>query len=123
MMRGLSSSEAEKQLKTFGYNQLPASKPKNNWKLILDVMQEPMFLLLIGCSVLYIILGDYREGIILFSSISLIIFITFYQHRKTEKALESLRKLSSPKALVMRDGVAVDVPSREVVPGDITGIA
>jgi Ca2+-transporting ATPase len=119
MMHGLSSSEAEKQLKTFGYNQLPASKPKNNWKLILDVMQEPMFLLLIGCSVLYIILGDYREGIILFSSISLIIFITFYQHRKTEKALESLRKLSSPKASVMRDGVAVDVPSREVVPGDI----
>lgn len=76
-------------------------------------------MLLIACASLYMILGDYREGSILLSSILLIVYITFYQSRKTERALESLRKLSSPRALVIRDGQEVRIPGREVVPGDI----
>jgi len=78
-----------------------------------------MFLLLLGCGSLYILLGDYREGLSLMSAIVLIIGITFYQYRKTERALESLRNLSSPRALVIRDGREVRIAGREVVPGDI----
>jgi Ca2+-transporting ATPase len=78
-----------------------------------------MFLLLISCGVLYMLLGDYREGSIMLSTIFVIIFITFYQHRKTERALEALKKLASPRVLVMRDGAEVRIPGREVVPGDI----
>jgi len=64
-------------------------------------------------------LGDYREGIILMSSILLIIAITFYQYQKTESALDALKQLSSPRALVIRNGVETRISGREVVPDDI----
>src|SRR3989344_8844297 len=119
MVKGLSTLEATEQLKSQGYNELPSSKPKNIWKIALEVIKEPMFLLLISCGVLYMILGDYREGSILLSTIFIIIFITFYQYQKTEKALDSLKKLSSPRALVIRDGKEIRISGREVVPDDI----
>ncbi|MGE5106457.1 MAG: cation-translocating P-type ATPase [Sphingobacteriales bacterium] len=119
MTKGLSAAAAIESLKIHGYNELPSAKPKNIWLIALEVMTEPMFLLLISCGILYIILGDYREGSILLSSIFIIIFITFYQYQKTEKALDALRKLSSPRALVIRDGIETRISGREVVPGDI----
>lgn len=119
MKEGLSSREAIEKLKTHGYNELPSAGPKNIWHIALEVMKEPMFLLLIGCSLLYMMLGDYREGIIMLSTISIIIFITFYQYQKTEKALDALRKLSSPHALVIRDGKEMKIAARELVPDDI----
>ncbi|MFZ1516823.1 MAG: cation-transporting P-type ATPase, partial [Saprospiraceae bacterium] len=88
---GLNTSAARENLIRHGYNELPSAKPKSLWLIALEVMKEPMFALLIGCGILYMILGDYREGIILLSSILIIIFITFYQYQKTEKALEALK--------------------------------
>ena len=119
MENGLSSAEAKERLKQYGFNELPSSKPKNIFRIALEVIKEPMFLLLISCGILYIVLGDYKEGSILLSTIFIIIFITFYQYQKTEKALEALRKLSSPRALVIRDGIEIRVPGREIVPSDI----
>ncbi len=119
MKKGLSQAKAKELLIENGFNELPSSKPKSVWKIAFEVMKEPMFLLLISCAVLYMILGDYREGIILLSSIFIIIFITFYQYQKTEKALDALKNLASPRALVIRDGVEVRIPGREVVPGDL----
>ena len=119
MTKGLTTAEATERLKVHGYNELPSAKPKNIWRIALEVMKEPMFLLLISCGMLYMILGDYREGIILLSSILIIIFITFYQYQKTEKALDALRKLSSPRALVIRDEKEIRIPGRDVVPDDI----
>lgn len=118
MTKGISSIEAAQKLKEFGYNELSSTQPKSVWKIALEVVKEPMFLLLIACGVLYMLLGDYKEGVILVSTISLIIFITFIQHRKTEKALEALKKLSSPRAMVIRDGNEQRIPGRDVVPGD-----
>lgn len=117
-MKGLSSIEAKKQLEKFGFNELKSAKPKTIFHIALEVMKEPMFILLISCGLLYMLLGDYREGFILLSTIFIIISITFYQSTKTEKALEALKKLSSPRALVIRDGVEVRIPGREVVIGD-----
>jgi len=119
MKSGLSTEEAKRILVESGYNELPASRSKNILRIALEVIKEPMFLLLISCGVLYMLLGDYREGGIMLSTIFLIIFITFYQHRKTERALEALKKLASPRVLVLRDGAEVRIPGREVVPGDI----
>lgn len=119
MIQGLSTDEAKDRLKIHGYNELPSAKPKNIWRIALEVMKEPMFLLLISCALLYMILGDYREGGILLSAVLVIIFITFYQYQKTEKALEALKKLSSPRALVIRDGIEIRIPGREVVPDDL----
>ncbi len=117
--RGLTTTEAKERLQSLGFNELPSSKPKTLGRIAQEVMKEPMFLLLISCGLIYMVLGDYKEGSILLSTILVIITITFYQYRKTEKALESLKKLSSPRALVLRDGIEVRIPGREVVPDDI----
>jgi len=119
MRSGLTTTEAREKLLKYGYNELPSAHTRNLLNIAWDVMQEPMFLLLITCGVLYIILGDFREGIIMLSTIFIIIGITFFQSRKSERALEALKKLSSPRTLVIRDGSETRIPGREVVPGDI----
>ncbi len=96
-MKGLSSEEAKALLNTKGYNELISEKPKSLFNIAFEVIKEPMFLLLITCGALYISLGDVQEGIILLSTIFIIIFITFYQYQKTEKALEALKELSTPE--------------------------
>lgn len=119
MNTGLTNIQAKEALTRFGYNELPTRASKNILKVALDVLKEPMFILLICCGLLYVIMGDYREGSILLSATLVIIFITFYQQQKTERALESLKSLSSPRALVIREGVEKRIPGRELVPGDI----
>lgn len=118
-MRDLTSEEAKQRLQQYGYNELIGAGPKNIWRIALEVIREPMFLLLIACGTLYMMLGDYREGIVLVSSIFIIIGITFAQYRKTERSLEALRNLATPRALVIRDGKQVRIAGRDVVPGDI----
>ncbi len=118
-MNGLTSTEADKKLKEEGFNELDSSKPKTVWNIALEVVKEPMFVLLIGSGLLYALLGDYKEGITLASTFLVIIFITFYQSNKTEKALEALKRLSSPRALVIRDGQQIRIPGREVVTDDL----
>lgn len=119
MLSGLNKTESAEKLKQFGYNELPSAKSKNLWRIAFEVIKEPMFILLLSCGSLYILLGDYKEGVILLSTFFVIIFITFYQYQKTEKALDALKKLSSPRALVIRDNTEQRIPGREVVPGDI----
>jgi len=119
MNLGLTTDQFKQQLKEFGYNELPQTKSQNIFKVAFEVIKEPMFVLLITCGLLYFLLGDYTEGIVLISWVFVIIFITFYQHQKTERALESLRKLSSPRALAIRDDVEKRIPGREVVPEDV----
>lgn len=119
MINGLNTNEVNERLSSFGYNELPFEKPKNVIGIAIEVVKEPMFLLLITCGFLYIILGDINEGLILLSTIFIIIFITFYQYQKTEKALNALKNLSSPRALVIRDGQEIRIAGREVVPDDI----
>ena len=119
MIKGLNTTEVNERLNSFGYNELPSEKPKNIFGIAIEVFKEPIFLLLIACGILYIILGDVNEGLILLSTIFIIIFITFYQYQKTEKALNALKNLSSPRALVIRDGKEIRIAGREVVPDDI----
>jgi P-type Ca2+ transporter type 2C len=116
---GLSVHEAGMRLAQHGFNELPSARPKTIGHIAMEVIKEPMFILLLSCGSLYMVLGDYREGIVLLSTILIIIGITFYQHQKTERSLEALRQLSSPRALVIRNGVEIRIPGREVVPGDI----
>jgi len=119
IFKGLSSEEASQRIKTLGYNELPTAQTKNILHIAIEVVKEPMFILLLSCGSLYMLLGDYTEGIILLCWVFIIIFITFYQHQKTEKALEALKRLSSPRALVIRDGKEIRIAGREVVPDDL----
>ena len=119
MFTGLNSEQVSHRIKTLGYNELTTSQSKNVLQIAFEVIKEPMFILLLSCGALYLILGDYTEGIILLCWVFVIIFITFYQHQKTEKALDALKKLSSPRALVIRNGKKIRIAGREVVPDDI----
>jgi Ca2+-transporting ATPase len=116
---GLSAEEAAKKLISEGYNELPSSKSRNFITIALGVVKEPMFLLLVACGALYMVLGDIQEGMMLLSFVFVIMGIEFYQEKKTEKALDALRDLASPRALVIRDGVEVRIAGREVVTGDV----
>lgn len=117
--RGLSEGDAQERLRQEGPNELPRSKKRKAWGLLRDVLKEPMILLLVATGTIYLILGDLEEALLLLGSIGLMIGIEFYQERKTERALEALRDLSSPRARVVRDGQARRLPGRDVVREDI----
>ncbi len=116
---GLSEAEASKRLKEDGYNELPSARRRSVFSIAFGVVREPMFLLLIACGIIYLFLGDVEEALILLAFVFVIIGITFYQERKTERTLEALRDLTSPRALVVRDGQQKRIVGREVVRGDI----
>jgi P-type Ca2+ transporter type 2C len=117
--QGLTSKEvADKQLKE-GYNELPSSKPKNVFQIAVGVVKEPMFLLLVACGTLYLVLGDIQEGLMLLGFVFVVMGIEFYQEKKTEKALDALKDLASPRALVIRDGNTIRIAGKEVVSEDI----
>lgn len=118
-IKGLSTFEAFGKLQIEGYNVLPSSKPKNTFMIALGVVKEPMFLLLVICGVLYLSLGDVHEGIMLLSFVFVIMGIELYQERKTEKALSALKDLSSPRALVIRDGVEQRIAGKDLVKEDV----
>jgi Ca2+-transporting ATPase len=116
---GLTEQEAAQKLREEGYNELPSVRKRTFVVLSMEVISEPMFLLLIVGGIIYMILGDIQEALMLLGFVFLIIGITVYQERKTERTLEALKDLSSPKALVIREGKQQRIPGREVVRGDL----
>ncbi len=116
---GLTEAEAAGRLRADGPNELPSAKKRGAPRIALEVAREPMFLLLIAVGSIYLALGDNTEALMLLGFVFVIIGITFYQERKTERALEALRDLSSPRALVIREGLQRRIPGREAVRGDI----
>ena len=120
---GLSAATAAQRLRTHGPNELPSTKSRGILATALDVVREPMFLLLLACGSIYLFLGDVREALMLLGFVFVVLGITLYQERKTERALEALRDLSSPRALVVRDGKRSRIAGREVVPDDLLVVA
>ena len=116
---GLSSNDVSRKLKDEGYNELPVSGKHGLFGIIFSVIREPIFVLLVASGSLYLLLGDVAEGLVLLSFVFVVIGITVYQEQKTENALEALKNLSSPRALVIRDGEQKRIPGREVVSEDI----
>jgi Ca2+-transporting ATPase len=115
---GLTEKEAAGKLEEEGYNELPSAKERSIFAIAFEVVREPMFLLLVACGTIYLLLGDVREAMILLGFVFVVMGITFYQERKTERALDALRDLSSPRALVIRGGVPKRIAGRDVVRGD-----
>ncbi|NJD10254.1 MAG: cation-translocating P-type ATPase [Gemmatimonadetes bacterium] len=122
-MTGLSEQEAAERLRAEGLNELPGSRSRSSFRIALEVVREPMFLLLVGCGTLYLMLGEPREALLLLGFVFVVMGITIVQERRTERALEALRDLSSPRALVIRDGQRRRIAGREVVRGDLVVLA
>ncbi len=117
-IQGLSIVEAEKKLKAEGYNELPSQKKQTIFQTIINVLKEPMLLLLLSTGLIYLLIGERRDALMLLAFVFVVVGITIYQERKTENALEALKKLSSPRALVIRGGQQTRIPGREVVTED-----
>jgi Ca2+-transporting ATPase len=122
-MRGLSRDEVVERQQRDGFNELPTQGKRNALEIFFGVVREPMFLLLIACGVLYVLSGEFQEAAMLLGFVFVIVGITFYQERKTERALEALKDLSSPRAYVIRDGEKTRIPGREVVRDDVMLLA
>ncbi len=116
---GLTEEDAACRLAADGPNELPTAKPRNLLQQGRDVLREPMLLLLVGAGVLYFLLAEPLDGVILMSFVVVVIAISLYQEHKTENALTALRDLSSPRALVIRDGHQQRIAGRDVVRGDV----
>ena len=117
--QGLSATEAARRLSAEGPNLLPGSAPKSTAAIVRDVVTEPMFLMLLAAGGIYLALGDRGEALFLLGFVFVVIGITLAQERKTQRALESLRDLSAPRALVIRDGQEQRIAGRDVVCGDL----
>ena len=117
--KGLTEDEVIELRKKYGFNEIVNEKKENFFFKIIHIICEPMFLLLIIAATIYFILGEPRDGIIMLIFVIGIIMIDIIQEWKTDKTLSTLKNLSEPKVMVLRDGEKKEISSRELVPGDI----
>jgi len=120
---GLTAAEAAARLARDGPNALPVSRRRSLPGLLRDVATEPMFLLLVACGAVYIVLGDRNEALMLLGFVFVVMGISVVQQRRAERSLDALRDLSSPLALVLRDGQAHKLAGRDLVCDDIVLLA
>jgi Ca2+-transporting ATPase len=121
--RGLTAREAAERLAAEGPNLLPRPERRTLLRIITEILREPMFALLLGAGGIYLLLGDFKEAVILFLFACTSVGIAVVQEARTERVLESLRDLTSPRALVIRDGVEARITGAEVVRGDLMVLA
>jgi len=122
-IRGLTEEDVQARLKAEGYNELPRPDRRTPLRIVLEVVREPMLALLLGGGVIYLALGDLTEALILLTFATASVLITVVQETRTERVLEALRDLTSPRALVIRDGGRKRIAGREVVRGDFVVLA
>ena len=120
---GLSSAQALERLARDGPNELSVSRPRGVLRLAREVASEPMFLLLVACGAIYMLLGDRQEALMLLGFVFVVMAISFIQQRRSERSLEALRDLSSPRAVALRDGQTVRIAARDLVAGDTVLLA
>ena len=116
---GLSQAEAARRLAAEGPNLLPGGRRRTLGAIAAETVREPMFLLLLAAGTLYLLFGDLQEGLTLFGFVLVTLGLTLFQEGKTERAIEALRDLTSPRALVVRDGRPQRIAGRDVVRGDL----
>ncbi|MFO1159134.1 MAG: cation-translocating P-type ATPase [Reyranellaceae bacterium] len=115
---GLTQRQASDRLRAEGFNDLPSTERRTVLRIVGDVLREPMFALLVGAGVVYLMLGDLGEAVILLAFATLSVGITVVQETRSERVLDALREVASPRALVVRDNQRRRIPGREVVRGD-----
>ena len=116
---GLNSEEVEKLQRKYGMNELIIQEKPNMLKKFLGVFKEPMFLLLLIAATVYFLLGAPKDGAIMLVFVGFVASITFIQEWKTEKTMNALKDLTSPKVNTLRNGKNILIKSTELVPGDV----
>ena len=121
--QGLTSEQATQRFTQDGPNELPRPPRRTVWRILLEVVSEPMFQLLGAAALLYVVLGDVSEAGVLLCFLAVIVTITLVQERRTERVLEALTDMTSPRALVWRDGQQRRLAGSELVVDDLIELA
>jgi Ca2+-transporting ATPase len=116
---GLSHAETQRRLDEYGPNELEAAHAVAPWRLLLEQFKNVLILILLVAVGLSIVLGHATEAIVIAAIVLLAALLGFMQEFRAERAIEALRRMTAPTATVKRDGEEVDVPARELVPGDV----
>ncbi|WP_010235784.1 calcium-transporting P-type ATPase, PMR1-type [Clostridium arbusti] len=116
---GLSSEEAKKRLEKYGENKLSSKSKKTIFQIFFSQLKDPMIFILIAAAIISAFMGEISDSIIILVVIFINGIVGTIQEFRSEKAMEALKELSTPKAVVKRDGDLKEIPSEEVVPGDI----
>ncbi len=115
---GLSNEEVISSRKKNGNNSLEHQQKNHFLISLLEMIKEPMFLLLVAAASIYYISGDYGDGIFMTVAIVLVSAISLFQESRSRNAIDALKKLSQPNSKVFRNSVLVEIPSEEIVLGD-----
>lgn len=122
-LSGLSNAEAARRLVEFGPNTIARQARRSLWRIARETLREPMFLMLLAAAALYLLFGDFAEGIFLSCGALLSFTLVLVQEARSERALAALNALAEPKARVLRGGGLKTVPANDLVPGDIVVVA
>lgn len=117
--QGLSSEEARQRLEIYGPNKLTGKKPKSLLWRFFEQFKDFLIYILLAAAIISIILGEISDAIIILVVVLINAVVGVVQESKAEKAIEALKKLSSPRALVVRDGSQMEISTEEIVPGDL----
>lgn len=120
---GLSEAVARQRLEAEGPNELPSDQQRGVGAIVVEVLREPMFIMLVAAGTIYLLMGEPGDALLLLGFVFVVMTITVVQERRTERALDTLRDLSSPRATVIRGGEYRKVAGRDVVRGDLVVLA
>lgn len=118
-LKGLTEAEVELSRKKYGYNTLGEVQKETWMNVLVSILKEPMLILLICVSFIYILIGDYGEALFMFAAILAVTAISFYQDNRSKKALKELEKLNEPLSKVIRNSKVIEIPTFEIVVGDL----
>lgn len=118
LIKGLSNDEVIASRKKWGSNSLEHQQKNHLLISILELVKDPMFLLLFAAASIYYITGDYGDGIFMTIAILLVAAISLFQQARSRNAIDTLKKLSQPKSKVIRNGKIIEIPSEEIVVGE-----
>ena len=118
-LKGLSDSEVKKAQEQYGDNAIKSDQNSAWYSLLFDILKEPMTLILIAVSIIYVLVGDLGEAAFMFVAIVAVTGISFYQDSRNQKALQELEKLNEPLSSVIRNGRLVEIPTHEITIGDL----
>lgn len=118
-LKGLNDSEVAASRKEYGYNNIEAGHKSTGWELLINILKEPMLILLFAISAIYFFIGDYGEAVFMLLAIIAVSAISLYQDTRSKKALEALEKLNEPLSKVIRNAQVVEIPTHEIAVGDL----
>ena len=118
-LKGLSEEQVKASREQFGYNRIDPGRKNTAWEILLDVLKEPMLILLLIISLIYVIVGLHQEAIFMFAATVAVSCISFYQDNRSKKALKELEKLNEPLSTVIRNYKITKIPTRDIAVGDL----